>query len=66
MVTCPLPLYSLEPEEEDLVMFLGIDPNGVALEVMALELEDALLIIHAMKLRPKYRVAFREVMGQKP
>lgn len=66
VATCPLPLYSLEPEDEDRVMFLGVDSNGVALEVMAIELEDAMLVIHAMKLRPKYRAAFREVMGQKP
>jgi hypothetical protein len=43
-------------------MFFGVDPDGVALEVMAIELEDGLLVIHAMKLRPKYREAFRQVM----
>ena len=59
---CPRPLYSSEPEEEDLVIFLGLDPNGVALEVMAIELEDALLVIHAMKLRAKYRDAFIRVV----
>lgn len=60
--TCPLPLYSPEPEDDDLVLFLGLDPDGVALEVMAIELDDGLLVIHAMKLRPKYREAFRQVM----
>jgi hypothetical protein len=60
--TCPLPLYSPEPEDEDLVLFLGLDPGGVALEVMAIELEGGLLVIHAMKLRPKYREAFWQVM----
>lgn len=60
---CPLPLYSPEPGEEDVAIFLGLDPNGVALEVMAVELDDALVVVHAMKLRPKYRDAFRRVMG---
>jgi len=35
----------------------------VALEVMGIELEDALLVIHAMKLRAKYRDDFRRVIG---
>lgn len=60
---CPLPLYSPEPGEEDLVIFLGLDANGMALEVMAIELEDVFLVIHAMKLRAKYRNAFKQVMG---
>jgi len=60
--TCPLPLYSPEAEDEDLVVFLGPDQDGVALEVIALELGNGLLVIHAMKLRPKYLEAFRQVM----
>ena len=36
-------------------MFLGPDPNGVMLEVMAIETDEGLLIIHAMKMRQKYR-----------
>ena len=60
---CPHPLYSSDPGEEDLVIFLGLDPNGVALEVMAIELEDALLVIHAMKPRAKYWDAFIRVVG---
>lgn len=36
---------------------------GVPLEVMGLELADGdLLVIHAMRLRPKYRDAFERVM----
>lgn len=66
MQTCRLPLYSTEPGDEDLVIYLGFDPAGVALEVMAVELEDALLVIHAMKLRAKYQDAFEEVLGRKP
>ena len=42
------------PLEEDRIVFLGPDPNGVMLEVMALETDHGLLIIHAMKMRPKY------------
>ena len=60
---CPAPLYSREPDEEDLVIFLGPDEQGVPLEVMAIELADGdLLVIHAMRLRPKYREAFARVM----
>jgi hypothetical protein len=43
------------PLEDDRIVFLGPDPNGVMLEVMALETDQGLLIIHAMKLRRKYR-----------
>jgi hypothetical protein len=36
--------------------FLGDDADGVALEVLAVELEDeSLLVIHAMQLRRRYR-----------
>lgn len=42
------------------LLFLGDDMNGVPLEVMATELEeDSLLVIHAMKLRPRYRDLYR-------
>ncbi|PZS39308.1 MAG: hypothetical protein DLM62_09015 [Pseudonocardiales bacterium] len=41
--------------EEDRIVFLGPDTNGVILEVMAVEIEQGLLIIHAMKMRPQYR-----------
>jgi hypothetical protein len=43
------------PLEVDRIVFLGADPNGVVLEVMAIETDQGLLIIHAMKMRPKYR-----------
>lgn len=62
---CPYPLYSDEPGEEDLVIYLGADPNGVLLEVMAVELEnDDLLVIHAMKMRHRYDDDFERVMEQ--
>jgi len=60
---CAWPLYSPEPDEEDLVIFLGPDEHGVPLEVVAVELEDeGLLVIHAMKLRRKYALVYKKVM----
>lgn len=45
------------------VVFLGDDTEGVALEVMAVELEDEnLLVIHAMPLRDRYRKQYEEAM----
>lgn len=43
------------PLKDDRIVFLGPDPNGVMLEVIAIEIEEGLLIIHAMKMRPGYR-----------
>lgn len=43
------------------LVFLGDDAEGMALEVMAVELEDdALLVIHAMPLRDRYRKQYEE------
>jgi len=43
------------------LVFLGDDGEGTALEVMAVELEeDALLVIHAMPLRDRYRKQYEE------
>jgi hypothetical protein len=43
------------------LVYLGDDADGVALEVMAIELEDgSLLVIHAMKLRDRYREQYEE------
>ncbi len=42
-------------------MFLGDDADGIALEVMAVELEDGdLCVIHAMDLRERYRPEYEE------
>ena len=47
----------------DVVIFLGPDEHDVPLEVMGIELADGdLLVIHAMRLRQKYRDAFERVM----
>lgn len=43
-------------------IFLGEDREGVALEVIAVENDEAnLLVIHAMEMRPRYRRAYAEV-----
>lgn len=43
------------------LVYLGDDANGVALEVMAIELEGGgLLVIHAMPLRDWYREQYEE------
>ncbi len=43
------------------LVYLGDDADGIALEVMAIELEDgSLLVIHAMKLRDAYREQYEE------
>jgi hypothetical protein len=43
------------------LVYPGDDPDGIALEVMAVELEDdALLVIHAMALRDRYREQYQE------
>jgi len=45
----------------DRLVYLGDDPNGVALEVMAVEVPDgSVLVIHAMRLRTKYRFEYQE------
>jgi hypothetical protein len=48
-------------EAETRLVYLGDDANGVALEVMAIELEDeSLLVIHAMPLRKRYWLQYEE------
>jgi hypothetical protein len=43
------------------LVYLGDDAEGMALEVMAIELEDeSLLVIHAMPLRDRYREQYEE------
>lgn len=45
------------------LVFLGDDTDGVALEVMAIELDDeSLLVIHAMPLRDRYQKQYEEAM----
>ena len=45
------------------LVFLGDDTDGIALEVMAVELDNEnLLVIHAMPLRDRYRRQYEEAM----
>jgi hypothetical protein len=49
------------PRETRLI-FLGEDPSGSTLEVIAVETaQDNLMVIHAMDLRPRYRSTYEEV-----
>ena len=49
------------PAGADPRLVYGDDADGVALEVMAIELEDgSLLVIHAMPLRDRYREQYEE------
>ena len=48
-------------EREERVLFAGDDADGVALEVIAVEIEEEeLLVIHSMELRDKYRLHYEE------
>ena len=46
---------------DERILYLGDDADGVALEVMAVELSGgALHVIHAMPLRERYRPQYEE------
>jgi len=48
-------------QRDERLVFLGDDERGVALEVMAVELEgEAMHVIHAMGLRKRYRPQYEE------
>lgn len=48
-------------EGDDRLVFLGDDEEGRPLEVMAVELDDGvLLVIHAMQMRERYRPFYEE------
>jgi hypothetical protein len=42
------------PLEDERLVFLGPDQAGEVLEVIAVETDVGLLVIHAMRMRPKY------------
>lgn len=53
-----------ESGADDRILFLGPDQHGVPLEVLAIELAGGeLLVIHAMKLRRRYRRDYETVMA---
>lgn len=45
---------------QDRLVYLGYDGSGRALEVMAVETDRGLLVIHVMDLRPKWRRMMEE------
>ena len=50
-------------EKDDRLLYVGDDSEGVALQVMAIELSgDELFVIHAMELRPKYLPYYEKAM----
>jgi len=64
-VVLPQPSPHDDPDDNDeRLIFLGDDWNGIALEVIAIEGADGeLLVIHAQKLRAKNRGAYKRVQG---
>jgi len=58
----PVVVVRIEEEGELRVrlLFLGDDDSGRALEVIAVEEADRLVVIHAMDLRPKFRTLYEE------
>jgi hypothetical protein len=58
----PVTVVRIEEEVEPRVrvLFLGDDDSGRALEVIALEESDRLVVIHVMDLRPKFRSLYEE------
>ncbi len=62
---CPWPLYPPTSDEanQDVVFFLWADDHGIPLEVVGIELADGdLLVIHAMRMRRRYRDDYRRVI----
>jgi hypothetical protein len=53
LVTLTLP--APEPGIDDRLVFLGDDPTGRALEIVAIRLPDCLLVIHVQDLQAKFR-----------
>jgi hypothetical protein len=59
---CQWPIYAHD-DLEDAVLFLGTDQFGVELEVVGVELADgSLRVIHAMRMRRKYRARYEELV----
>jgi hypothetical protein len=48
------PAPARSPLKDERVVFLGADRSGVLLEVMGIETDAGLLVIHAMKMRRRY------------
>ena len=61
VVADPLVVARLRATEKsgEAVLFLGSDRDGKPLEIIAVELETGLLVIHAMPLRKKWLYLYR-------
>jgi hypothetical protein len=57
---CGLPFDAVGGE--GVVLYLGDDWSGIPLEVGAVEEGEDLIVIHAMKLRPKFRDLYEEAL----
>jgi len=56
------PTAGAVPQEDPRLLFLGEDREGVVLEVAAVELADAtVLVIHAMSMRDRYAEMYEEM-----
>jgi hypothetical protein len=44
------------------LLYLGNDDQGIPLEVMAVQVEGGVHVLHAMQLREKYRAQYDEVI----
>jgi hypothetical protein len=53
------------PLADERLVFLGADEDGELLEVMAVEIDAGLLIIHAMKMRAKYQPYIQDRSGER-
>lgn len=58
LVTLTLPAPG--PGIDDRLVFLGDDPTGRALEVVAVHLPDCLLVIHVQDLQAKFRPYYEQ------
>jgi hypothetical protein len=62
---CGVPLYQpVRAGQHVVVMFLGLDQHGVPLEIAAVEAaSEELIVIHAMRLRRKFRSDLERVIA---
>lgn len=62
VIADPVTVVRLEVDDEPRVrvLFLGDDASGRALEVIAVDEGDRLVVIHAMDLRSKFRKLYEE------
>lgn len=57
---------STRADRQDVSMFPGTDPSGRELEVGVIDLgTGSPMIIHAMRMRPRYRAVFRALLEQR-